>query len=408
MSVTVILCPFEKFNTVKIIRRGSMLKRGTLVISIFFICFFTVFSEEIKWSHSLDEGARLLRKEKKPMMVDVYADWCGWCTKLDQTTYIDPEVVKLSKNFINVKVDSEKNIEEYEFLRDNFKVEGFPTILFFDQNGRYIDSIGGYVEAETLAKCLSYIDSEIKKTSQKTASSNQAQIEWIYSLDEALSKSKAEGKTIMIDVFADWCGWCTKLDEDTYSSPEVVELSKNFINLKIDSDNNLKDYKILREKFNITGFPAILFIDGEYNLVHRIGGYVGADRFINEVKKMNSKTAVNFARDFATACDNAKKARENGIKKEIVVFTSIGDNEVFDKLFANKDFAKSMKDNCEVVFVDNEEKLSELEKKINYEVYDNSVIILNSKLSMVSKYSGAEDSRKLQEKIEKMVALSWE
>ncbi|MEE8149897.1 MAG: DUF255 domain-containing protein, partial [candidate division Zixibacteria bacterium] len=61
-------------------------------------------SAGIEWL-SYDEGLIKAKKEGKHLFVDFTAKWCGWCKKMDKTTFIEPEIVKmLNDDFVAVKV----------------------------------------------------------------------------------------------------------------------------------------------------------------------------------------------------------------------------------------------------------------------------------------------------------------
>jgi len=106
------------------------------------------------------------------------------------------------------------------------------------------------------------------------------QVAWMTSFDEALKIAREKNKPVMIDFYADWCGWCHRLDSDTYSSGEVVNKSKDFVNLKIDADAE----RDLVQRYRITGLPTILFIDGTGREIHRIVGYKAPDAFSKEME----------------------------------------------------------------------------------------------------------------------------
>lgn len=105
-------------------------------------------------------------------------------------------------------------------------------------------------------------------------------IKW-YSYTGGKYQSNESGKPIMVDVYADWCGWCKTLDEETYSDARVIELATDsFISVKINGDN---DYDFAM-KYGIRSYPTILFVDSEGNEIHRVIGFRNADRFLDEMK----------------------------------------------------------------------------------------------------------------------------
>lgn len=97
----------------------------------------------IQWEHRFDEAVKKARAARKPIMVDFWADWCSWCHRLDQTTYVDPLVVKLSDEFIAVKVDTEKGRKNQEIAL-RYNVRTLPTIAFISPGGRQILRLDGF------------------------------------------------------------------------------------------------------------------------------------------------------------------------------------------------------------------------------------------------------------------------
>jgi len=97
----------------------------------------------IRWEHRFDEAVKKARAAKKPIMIDFWADWCTWCHRLDQTTYVDPVVVKLSEDFIPVKVDTEGSRKNQEIAL-RYNVATLPTITFITPGGRQILTLKGF------------------------------------------------------------------------------------------------------------------------------------------------------------------------------------------------------------------------------------------------------------------------
>jgi tetratricopeptide (TPR) repeat protein len=88
--------------------------------------------------------AEVLKKakaEKKPIILDVVAAWCGPCKVMDRTTFADAGVVEWAKQTLPVRVDAEKG--EGRKLQAKYAVSAFPTVLFLDMNGTELDRMTG-------------------------------------------------------------------------------------------------------------------------------------------------------------------------------------------------------------------------------------------------------------------------
>ena len=88
-----------------------------------------------------DKGAVAAKESGKAPMYFFTATWCGWCEKLGQESFTDPEIVTLiGEHFTPVIVDGDT---EKPVMR-RYGVSAFPTVVFTDMNGVPIASVAGY------------------------------------------------------------------------------------------------------------------------------------------------------------------------------------------------------------------------------------------------------------------------
>jgi thiol-disulfide isomerase/thioredoxin len=97
----------------------------------------------IEWGQKFDKAMEQARKTDKPVMVDFWANWCGWCHRLDRTTYVDPVVTAKAENFVAVKVNTEGSRREAEVV-ETYQVHNLPTILFLSPRGRPVKRVTGF------------------------------------------------------------------------------------------------------------------------------------------------------------------------------------------------------------------------------------------------------------------------
>jgi len=96
---------------------------------------------------SLDNVFRKAADEKKLIMVDVYATWCGPCKLLESTTFKDERVQRfLTEKMIGYRIDAEKG-EGIDLAR-KYRVIGYPCLLILDDSGRVISRTMGYMTAD--------------------------------------------------------------------------------------------------------------------------------------------------------------------------------------------------------------------------------------------------------------------
>ncbi len=119
------------------------MKKFVLTVLILTIVITTAAAEEIEWILSYDKALTKAGETNKPIMIDFYTDWCGWCKKLDKNTYIDSAVVAKSSEFVSVKINAEKDRKSAAA----HGVSSYPTILFLDKTGKEIWRINGYKTA---------------------------------------------------------------------------------------------------------------------------------------------------------------------------------------------------------------------------------------------------------------------
>ena len=132
--------------------------------------------EHLKW-YTFEEVNELVKTEPRPVLVDVYTDWCGWCKKMDKATYEHPDIVKyLNDNYYAVKFNAEQKEtmtmgdKIYKFIDNGRRgyhemavilTKGrlsYPTIVYLDKDLRHLDVVPGFVNAEQFEIYLAYFN----------------------------------------------------------------------------------------------------------------------------------------------------------------------------------------------------------------------------------------------------------
>lgn len=123
--------------------------------------------------------------------------------------------------------------------------------------------------------------------SSETSAGEQSRLKWM-GFNEGVSEARKSGKKVMIDVYTDWCGWCKKMDKDTYSEETVVDyLNNKYVAIKINAESATtlqyqgKSYteRELAAAFGVSGYPSIIFLGHDGEAITVYPGYADAGKF---------------------------------------------------------------------------------------------------------------------------------
>lgn len=154
-----------------------------IVIPFLFLSIFTISAQEkVNWL-SFEKAIELNKTTPKPILIAIYADWCGWCKRMDRETYTDQQIVKyINENYHAVKFNGEgKKPITYKNYTFKFGMQGnlkyhelgalfmngqlaYPTTVFLNKDEKLLDRIQGYLNPKKMEMALAYYIKKDRKT----------------------------------------------------------------------------------------------------------------------------------------------------------------------------------------------------------------------------------------------------
>ena len=148
-------------------------------------------------------------------------------------------------------------------------------------------------------------------------------VKWI-SIEEAEKLNKEEPRKIMVDVYTDWCGWCKKMDKETFTNPVIAEfINQNYYAVKLDAEGkkeivfNGTTYKFVAQGARgyhelaaglLNGkmsYPSIAYLNEDLQLLGAVPGYQTPDRIeplLNYIveNKFTSQSLEDYQKSFTS------------------------------------------------------------------------------------------------------------
>ncbi len=130
-------------------------------------------AESVAWFDSLDDAFRMARQNHRPLLIDVYAPWCGWCKIMHSRTYSSPVIAAyINQKFYAVRLNAEtKDTLTFQGQRYTYKAEhranelayalltgrmSYPTTVFMNEKAEVLSPVKGYLDVPTFSKVLHY------------------------------------------------------------------------------------------------------------------------------------------------------------------------------------------------------------------------------------------------------------
>jgi thioredoxin-related protein len=133
---------------------------------VFFIGFTAISLHAEKQWTGFDAGFAEAAKSGKPVIIDFYTDWCVWCKRMDKDVFSRNDVSeRLAKDFVTIRIDAESNsVITYKGTKttprkftEQMRVQGYPTLIFYDAKGTPLTALPGYVDAKMFMVFLDYV-----------------------------------------------------------------------------------------------------------------------------------------------------------------------------------------------------------------------------------------------------------
>lgn len=127
----------------------------------------------VKW-YTIQEAEALVKTNPRPIFVDAYTDWCGWCKKMDQDTFTNNVIADILNNkFYAVKFNAETSdtitFQGMKFVNDGkagkahqlavAMLQGelsYPTVVFLNENAQLVSPVPGYREPKEMEVIMNF------------------------------------------------------------------------------------------------------------------------------------------------------------------------------------------------------------------------------------------------------------
>jgi thioredoxin-related protein len=100
-------------------------------------------------------------------------------------------------------------------------------------------------------------------------------IPWVSDFRGAATLARRTHRPLLLSFHTPGCGWCAKLDAETFTDKRVVELSERYVCVRLDSDVD----SALCGRYFVLDYPTTLLLDPEGRELAHLTGFIPPERF---------------------------------------------------------------------------------------------------------------------------------
>ena len=143
---------------------------------------------------------------------------------------------------------------------------------------------------------------------------------WHKSVAAAQKAAAGKKQLILVDMFAEWCGWCHRFEREVFPSEVFQNATNDIVLLRLDTEDKGEGTQFAR-KYGVAQLPTFLLLTHDLNLAGMIRGYAPPDAFVKSLKETRGKytdflqrvkNEPAIAKDYVKRLDLAKEFLERG------------------------------------------------------------------------------------------------
>lgn len=255
---------------------------------------------DLEWETNLKDAVKLARKKDVPMMVTFDAEWSTLSKKMKKTTFLDRRVGGvIQDSFVLVELDADKNRD----IVDALGVISLPTVIILSADIEVLDRIRGWKKPKTFLSLIddyiidpeeakeidvdiandelkaTFIKSTLKaphQTQKQKEGIDTREIPWQNDIKACALLADKYSHPIMIRFTADWCSYCKKMKNDTFSDPDVIyEVNSTFVPVVIDVEEDPSVMNAL----GVKALPSTVILSPDLETLKVIQGYKDVETF---------------------------------------------------------------------------------------------------------------------------------
>jgi len=111
---------------------------------------------------------------------------------------------------------------------------------------------------------------------------------WLKNVAAAQKVAKEKNQLILVDMFAEWCGWCHRFEREVFPSEAFQKATDDVVLLRLDTEDK-KEGTQMAQKFGVTSLPTFLVLTPELTIAGQIRGYAPPNDFARMLKETRDK-----------------------------------------------------------------------------------------------------------------------